>query len=73
MLAPPRKVRYRVFMDNADIKSRELDEHLRPAPESSDPAYLAWKDAKVRAARKEAKAHPEKMVSHAQMRARFGL
>lgn len=60
-------------MGRTDIKSREFNEHLTPAPESSDPAYLAWKDAKVRAARKEARAHPEKMVPHAQMRERFGL
>lgn len=60
-------------MNTADLKNRELDEHLRPAPESADPAYLAWRDAKVRAARKEAKDHPEKMIAHAQMRERFGL
>jgi hypothetical protein len=60
-------------METADIKSRELDEHLAPAPESADPAYLAWRDAKVRAAQKEAKDHPEKVVPYARMRERFGL
>lgn len=60
-------------MDAADLKSRKLEEHLRPQPESKDPTYLAWKDAKVRAALKAAKDHPEKMIAHAQVRERFGL
>lgn len=60
-------------MKIADVKSRELEQHLTPAPESADPAYLAWKDAKVLAARKEARDHPEKMIPHAEMRDRFGL
>lgn len=60
-------------MTNLDIRNRELDEHLAPSPESGDQAYLAWKDAKVRAARKEAKERPEALMPHARMRERFGL
>ena len=33
-----------------------LDEATTPQPESTDPDYLAWKDAKVRAAIKSADA-----------------
>lgn len=60
-------------METTDLKNREFEKHLSPQPESKDPAYLTWKDAKVRAALKEAKDHPEKMIPHAQMRERFGL
>ena len=43
-------------MSDTDHKPQTLDEATKPQPESTDPDYLAWKDAKVRAAIKSADA-----------------
>ena len=42
-------------------------------PECTDPDYLAWKKAKIRKALEAASCHPDQLVSHAEMRKRFGL
>ena len=42
-------------------------------PESTDPDYLAWKEAKIRNAREDARRSPDKLISHAEMRKRLGL
>ncbi|MEO1016547.1 MAG: hypothetical protein AAFY56_02475 [Pseudomonadota bacterium] len=42
-------------------------------PESTDPAYLAWKEAKIRKAQETAHRDREKLISHAEMRKRLGL
>ena len=34
-------------MSDTDQKPLTLDEATKPQPESKDPDYLAWKDAKV--------------------------
>lgn len=44
-----------------------------PGEPSSEPGYLAWKEAKIRKAREDALRNPDKLVSHAEMRKRFGL
>ena len=43
-------------MSDTDQKPLSPDEATKPSPESSDPDYLAWKDAKVRKAIKSADA-----------------
>ena len=40
---------------------------------STDPAYLAWRDAKVSAALADAKAHPENRIPQAEVWKKFGL
>ena len=49
---------------------RELTEEQ---PESADPDYLAWKEAKIRRAREAAQRAPDELTSHAEMRKRLGL
>ena len=41
--------------------------------ESKDAEYLAWRDAAVRRALAEARAHPEKMISERAIWEKFGL
>jgi hypothetical protein len=50
-----------------------LDEKTRPCEPSTDPDYLAWKERAVKTALSDAKANPDQLVSHAEMRRRFGL
>ncbi|RKF08434.1 hypothetical protein DEM25_000025 [Oceaniradius stylonematis] len=50
-----------------------LDEKTRPCEPSTDPDYLAWKERTVTRALTDAKANPDQLVSHAEMRRRFGL
>lgn len=54
-------------------KPPPLDELTTPQAESTDPAYLAWRDAKVRQALAEAKAHPDKMIPEHKVWEKFGL
>jgi len=41
--------------------------------ESSDPDYLAWRDAKVSAALADVKAHPENRIPQSEVWKKFGL
>ncbi len=41
-----------------------LDEHLRPDEESTDPAYLAWKEAKIRAGLAQSKDRANMIPAH---------
>ncbi len=50
-----------------------LAELTTEQPESTDPGYLAWKEARIRKAQAEARRNPDKLTTHAEMRARLGL
>ena len=49
----------------SDIEDTKItpDEATKPRPESGDPGYLAWKEAKIRAALQRAKENPEDALS----------
>ncbi len=56
-----------------ETTNTELEDHLSPRPDSRDAAYLAWRDAKVIAAKSEARARPDALISHAKLRELFSL
>lgn len=60
-------------MEESSAPDFDLERHLRPAPESEDESYLAWRDRKVRAALVEAHLPETRLVSHDAMRKLFGL
>ena len=63
---------YRRMMDDTKIKSPTLEEATTPQPDSDDPAYLAWKEATIRAALKEADENPDDVLTQEQMREKYG-
>lgn len=52
---------------------KKLDDFMVAGPASNDPAYLKWRDEKVREALAYANAHPEKMISEQDVWEKFGL
>jgi hypothetical protein len=60
-------------MERTRERPLSLEEATEPQPESVDPAYLAWKVAKIKAAIKAADEHPDRSVTLDEMRKRFGL
>ena len=60
-------------MGDSKYGSAPLDELSPPQPDSTRPAYLAWKKAKVRAAIKVADENPNDVATHEEMRKKFGL
>ena len=50
-----------------------FDELTRPGEPASDPDYLAWKKRSVRKALENARANPDELISHEEMRRRLGL
>ena len=60
-------------MSDTTDKPLTLDELTKPGPESTDPAYLAWKEREIRAAIKEADENPDDFVTLDQIRKHFGL
>ena len=60
-------------MDQTKDRPPTLDEATTPQPESTDPDYLAWKDAKIRAAIKAADENPDGGVTLDEMWKKFGL
>ena len=60
-------------MEKTDLLSDELKKHPEAMGESKDPAYLAWRDQKVREALKFAEKHPEQMISEKEIWEFFGL
>ncbi len=59
----------------ADTKQKRLTlaELTEDQPESTDPAYLAWRDAEVRAAIADADANPDDDVSVDELLKKFKL
>lgn len=58
----------------ADLKEKlSVKDLTEVSSESNDPAYLAWRDQKVRAALNSAKAHPERRVAQAEVWKKYGL
>ena len=59
----------------SEIKPRpeNVNDFLRPAAPSQDPAYLAWRDAKIKRALAAAEAAPEKSIPQRQVWKKFGL
>lgn len=69
-----RALRYSLTMSTIGTKPRhELQQLTAEQPESTDPDYLAWKEAKIRSVREAAQRSPDKLVSHTEMRKRLGL
>ena len=60
-------------MKDVTLNPITLGDLTQFAPESTDPDYLSWRDAKIRAALAEAKAHPEKRLPQAAVWKKFGL
>lgn len=58
-----------------DTKDRPLtrEELTSPQPDSTDPAYLAWRKAKIRAAAKAADESPDDKITLEEMRNKLGL
>ncbi len=55
------------------IDKPHSDDLTKPQAESDDPAYLAWRDAKVKKALDEAKANPGERISQQEIWKKFGL
>lgn len=60
-------------MDETKDRPLSLDEATTPQPDSTDPAYLAWRDAKVRAAIKEADESPDDAITLDEAWKKLGL
>lgn len=59
-------------MGISDIDQKPtLDEKTRACEPSTDPDYLAWKERTVKAALADAKANPDQLVSHEEVRRRL--
>ena len=43
-------------------KTLTIEDLTRPAPESTDPEYLAWRDEQVRAALAQVRAEPDSVI-----------
>lgn len=54
-------------------KIEEFNIMTAAGTESTDPDYLAWRDAKVTAALADAKAHPENRIPQSEVWKKFGL
>ncbi|MBT4046055.1 MAG: hypothetical protein HOF11_21325 [Rhodospirillaceae bacterium] len=50
-----------------------LDDLVRDVQPSQDPAYLAWRDAKIARALKAAEAAPERRIPQREIWKKFGL
>ena len=50
-----------------------LAELTTEQPESTDPGYLAWQEAKIKKALQAAKDHPERRIPQAEMWKKHGL
>ena len=60
-------------MDGTEDRARSTLDAVSPEPESSDPAYLAWKKAKIKAAIKEADQAPDDVLSQQEIWKKLGL
>ena len=60
-------------MDSTEDKSHAAMDAVSPEPEASDPAYLAWKKAKIKAAIKEADQAPDDVLSEQEIWKKLGL
>ena len=49
------------------------DEATKPGPDSRDPGYLAWKEAKIRAALQRANEKPDEGLTEEEIWKKFGL
>lgn len=54
-------------------KTLTIEDLTRPAPESTDPDYLAWRDEKVRAALAQVRAEPDSVIPLRDVMKQFGL
>jgi hypothetical protein len=55
------------------ITTTQLEDFDTAQADSSDPAYLAWRDRKVTAALDAAQAHPERRIPQSEVWKKFGL
>ena len=58
---------------SVEQKSLSIDELTTEQPESTDPAYLAWKKAKIEAALKHADEHPDDFLTEQETWKKFGI
>lgn len=61
------EIRYNRTMSDMDQKPLSNEEATKPGPESTEPAYLAWKAAKIKDAVEHADAHPDDVRTHDQV------
>lgn len=60
-------------MADVDQKSLTIEEATTRQPESTDPAYLAWKRQKIEAALKHAHDHPDDVLTEQEIWQKHGL
>lgn len=58
---------------SVEQKSISSDELTTEQPESTDPAYLAWKKAKIEAALQHADEHPDDFLTEQETWKKFGI
>lgn len=58
---------------SVDRKSIPIDQLTTEQPESTHPAYLAWKRAKIEAALKHADEHPQEFLTEQETWKKFGI
>ncbi len=60
-------------MSDANQEPLTIEDATMPGPESTDPDYLAWRDARVRSAIAEADANPDDVLTQDEMWKKFRL
>ena len=60
-------------MSDTKTDGLTFEELTQPCEPSAEEKYLEWKEQKIKKALDAAKANPEKLVSHVEMRARLDL
>ena len=60
-------------MNGTEDRARATLDGVSPEPESSDPAYLAWKKAKIKAAIEEADQAPDDVLGQQEIWKKLGL
>ena len=60
-------------MSDTRDKHYSIDKLVTQQPESTDPAYLAWKKKKIRSAIKRADDNPDDVLTEKQIWNKFGL
>ena len=60
-------------MSDTKARSDDIHDFLRPCAPSRDPAYLAWREAKIRSALAADLSEPEKAIPLEKIWKKYGL
>ena len=64
---------YSMIMSEISDRKLTIEELTTPQVESTDPAYLMWRDERIRKALAADKLHPERRIPMSEILKRFGI